>query len=120
MHSRATPIRRVVFFIARRGRGVRTALYGLIAGNFSLASEVGLCTRTGNAIFFLDVLLASGRAVIPPRGYWGTAEAIGYQPLDILLAVNTLRRRLEQDDLGPEVFGELLHSAAAIDITAAG
>jgi len=87
---------------------VRTALYGLTAGGFCVGDEVGLTTRSGESIYFVDVLLASGRAVIPPRGYWSTADAIGYAPLDILLAVNNLRRRLGQPDLGPDVFGDLL------------
>ncbi len=93
---------------------VRTALYGLIAGDFRLGSEVGLSTRCGDAIFFLDVLRHSGRSVLTPRGYWSSPEAIGYSPLDILLAVNNLRRRLDQNDLGPEVFGDLL--STSIDI----
>lgn len=100
---------------ADRNWPIRTALHGLIAGDFTAGSEVGLCTRAGTAIFFCDVLHASGRAVIPPRGYWGSSEAIGHTPLDILLAVNTLRRRLGQQDLGPEVFGDLLNPA--VDIT---
>jgi hypothetical protein len=87
---------------------VRTALYGLLAGEFGPGSEVGITTHSGQSIYFVDVLRASGRAVIPARGYWGSPEAIGYTPLDILLAVNNLRRRLDQDDLGPEVFGDLL------------
>lgn len=98
---------------------VRTALYGLIAGEFGPASEVGISTHCGQSIYFVDVLHASGRAVIPPRGYWSSSEAIGYTPLDILLAVNNLRRRLGQQDLGPEVFGHLLEQAAAIDTAAA-
>jgi hypothetical protein len=95
---------------------VRTALYGLIAGDFRLGSEVGLSTRSGVAIFFLDVLHHSGRAVSTPRGYWSSPEAIGYSPLDILLAVNNLRRRLEQSDLAPEVFGDLLSPSIDISI----
>lgn len=87
---------------------VRTALYGLIAGGFHAGGEVGLATRPGKSIFFLDVLQDSGRAVIPPRGYWNSEEAIGYTPLDILLHTNILRRRLGQPDLGPEVFGDLI------------
>ena len=87
---------------------VRTALYGLIAGGFQAGDAVGLATRPGKAIFFLDVLQDSGRAVMPPRGYWSSEEAIGYTPLDILLHTNLLRRRLGQPDLGPEVFGDLL------------
>ncbi len=95
---------------------VRTALQGLLAGDFRLGSEVGLCTRAGDSIFFLDVLRESGRCVLTPRGYWTSPEAIGYAPLEILLAVNNLRRRLEQSDLGPEVFGDLLNPA--IDVAA--
>ncbi|MEB3354685.1 MAG: hypothetical protein VKM34_10720, partial [Cyanobacteriota bacterium] len=72
---------------------------------------VGLSTRPGKSIFFVDVLRDSGRAVMPPRGYWSSPEAIGYTPLEILLATNTLRRRLGQEDLGPEVFGDLLQPA---------
>jgi len=97
---------------------IRTTLYGLTAGEFRLGSEVGLSTRSGSSIYFIDVLHHSGRSVIPPRGYWSSPEAIGYTPLDILLAVNNLRRRLEQDDLGPEVFGDLLHDSVDINAEA--
>jgi hypothetical protein len=93
----------------------RTLLHGLIAGGFSLYSELGISTRPGDSIYFVDVLRESGRAVIPPRGYWSSPEAIGPLPLDILLAVNTIRRRLSQDDLGPEVFGDQLIEAMALD-----
>jgi len=92
---------------------VRTALQGLLQGGFGPGSEVGLCTRSGTSIFFVDVLQDSGRAVIPPRGYWSSPDAIGYTTLDILLAVNNLRRRLGQDDLSPEVFGDLLMTTIA-------
>lgn len=97
---------------------VRTALHGLTAGDFRLGSEVGLSTRSGSSIYFVDVLHHSGRAVIPPRGYWSSPDAIGHTPLDILLAVNNLRRRLEQSDLGPEVFGDLLQSSVDINAEA--
>jgi hypothetical protein len=97
---------------------IRTALYGLTAGEFRLGSEVGLSTRSGSSIYFIDVLHHSGRSVIPPRGYWSSIDAIGYAPLDILLAVNNLRRRLEQDDLGPEVFGDLLDTSVDINAEA--
>lgn len=97
---------------------VRTALYGLTAGEFGPASEVGITTQYGMSIYFVDVLRASGRAVIPPRGYWSSSDAIGYTPLDILLAVNNLRRRLGQEDLGPEVFGHLLEQTDPIETSA--
>ncbi|MEB3235632.1 MAG: hypothetical protein VKM98_09410 [Cyanobacteriota bacterium] len=90
---------------------MRTALHGLIAGGFGYGDAVGLYTRPGKTIYFLDVLHASGRVVVTPRGTWSSPQAIGYGPLEILLATNTLRRRLGQDDLDPEVFGDLLEEA---------
>ncbi len=98
---------------------VRTALYGLTAGGFCAGDEVGLTTRAGTSIYFVDVLQRSGRAVVPARGYWSSSDAIGSAPLDILLAVNNLRRRLGQEDLGPEVLGDALEPNTVLTTTAA-
>lgn len=91
----------------------RTLLHGLLAGEFGYRSPLGITTRAGDSIYFVDVLQASGHAVAAQRGYWSSPEAIGHGPLDILSGVNALRRRLGREEFGSEVFGELLELPTA-------
>lgn len=91
----------------------RTLLHGLLAGEFGYRSPLGITTRAGDSIYFVDVLMASGHPVAAQRGYWSSPNAIGHRPIDILKAVNILRCRLGRQEIGPEVFGELIEIAPA-------
>jgi len=91
----------------------RTLLHGLLAGEFAYRAPLGITTRAGDSIYFVDVLQASGHTVAAQRGYWTSPNAIGHGPLDILQAANAVRRRLGREELGPEVYGDLIEVPAA-------